>query len=215
MLDVSDGLLRDGGRIARASGVVLELDPEALASDVAEVAGAVGEEAAWDCVRPGEGHSLLATFPDEVPEGWRVIGSVRGLRVDEAPGIHIEGHRPRHTGWDHFTNGEGRRPEGAGLACVVRSASDLARLEARGADVDPLRRHAVHQRPNALDVGVPTALGAAVRVRDVVTEARSLAADVAVGSHGYLLNVGVDGSAGAPSRAASGTRHTHEACITR
>ena len=54
MLDVSDGLLRDGGRIARASGVVLELDPEALAADVAEVAGAVGEEAAWDCVLAGE-----------------------------------------------------------------------------------------------------------------------------------------------------------------
>ena len=70
MLDVSDGLLRDGGRIARASGVVLELDPEALAADVAEVAGAVGEEAAWDCVLAGgEEHSLLATFPGEVPEG--------------------------------------------------------------------------------------------------------------------------------------------------
>ena len=111
MLDVSDGLLRDGGRIARASGVVLELDPEALAADVAEVAGAVGDEAAWDCVLAGgEEHSLLATFPGEVPEGWRVIGSVRGLRGDEAPGIHIEGHRPRHTGWDHFTNDEGRRP---------------------------------------------------------------------------------------------------------
>src|SRR6476661_8428539 len=73
-----------------------------------------------------------------------------------------------------------------------RSANDLARLEAGGADVESLRRHTVHQRPNALDVGVPAALGAAVRVRDVVTEARSLAADVAVGSHGYLLKFDVD-----------------------
>jgi Thiamine monophosphate kinase len=111
MLDLSDGLLRDGGRIARASGVVLELDPEALASEVAGVSGAVGEEAAWDCVLAGgEEHSLLATFPGDVPDGWRVIGSVRAPRADEAPGVHIEGRRPRHTGWDHFTNGEGRRP---------------------------------------------------------------------------------------------------------
>ena len=111
MLDVSDGLLRDGGRIGRASGVVLELDPEALASDVTEVAGAVGEEAAWDCVLAGgEEHSLLATFPGIVTDGWRVIGSVRPPREDEAPGVHIEGHAARHTGWDHFTNGEGRRP---------------------------------------------------------------------------------------------------------
>ena len=111
MLDVSDGLLRDGGRIARASGVVLELDPEALAADVAEVAGAVGEEAAWDCVLAGgEEHSLLATYPGTLPDGWRVIGSVRAPQEGEALGVHIEGHPSRHTGWDHFTNGEGRRP---------------------------------------------------------------------------------------------------------
>src|SRR6476661_6857812 len=73
-----------------------------------------------------------------------------------------------------------------------RSANDLARLEAGGADVESLRRHTVHQRPHALDVGVPAALGAAVRVRDVVTEARPLAADVAVGSHGVLLKIDVD-----------------------
>ena len=43
-------------------------------------------------LRPGrEEHSLLATFPGEVPEGWRVIGSVRGLRVDEAPGSTSRG----------------------------------------------------------------------------------------------------------------------------
>src|SRR5690606_33055494 len=36
---------------------------------------------------------------------------------------------------------------------------------------------------NALDVGVPTALGAAVRVRNAVPERRAFAADVAVGSH--------------------------------
>src|SRR5829696_595973 len=37
MLDLSDGLLRDGGRIARASGVVIDLDRRALARDVDEL----------------------------------------------------------------------------------------------------------------------------------------------------------------------------------
>ena len=49
--------------------------------------------------------SVIAPVPHVHDEG-----SVRAPRADEAPGVHIEGHRPRHTGWDHFTNGEGRRP---------------------------------------------------------------------------------------------------------
>ncbi|GAA6526442.1 thiamine-phosphate kinase [Intrasporangium sp. DVR] len=111
MLDVSDGLMRDGGRIARASGVVLELDRRSLGDDVARIADAVGEETAWDCVLAGgEEHSLLATFPRGIPTGWRVIGAVRAPSEGEAPGVLIEGRQPRQTGWDHFRNGEGRRP---------------------------------------------------------------------------------------------------------
>ena len=66
-------------------------------------------------------------------------------------------------------------------------ALDLAGLEARGADIETLRGHTgnADQSLDALDVRVPAAVGAAVGVRDVVTEARSLAADVAVGSHGF------------------------------
>src|SRR4029079_3121314 len=72
----------------------------------------------------------------------------------------------------------------------TRSALDLPGLEARGADIETLRGHtrSTDQSLDPLDVRVPATLGAAVRVRDVVTEARSLAADVAVGRHGYLLN---------------------------
>jgi thiamine-monophosphate kinase len=48
----------------------------------------------------GEDHSLAATFPPsvELPERWRVIGSVRpggGVTVDGAP-------RPGPGGWEHF-----------------------------------------------------------------------------------------------------------------
>src|ERR1700751_5300954 len=60
-------------------------------------------------------------------------------------------------------------------------AGDLACLDAGGADVQALGR-ARHDSANGLDVGVPAAAGAAVRVRDVVAEARPLAAYVADGS---------------------------------
>lgn len=78
------------------------------------------------------------------------------------------------------------RPRGESPAFFVEYALDgalhLACLEARGAHVDPLGGTCNHGT-NALDVRVPATLGAAVRVRDGVTEGRSLAADVAVGSH--------------------------------
>jgi thiamine-monophosphate kinase len=104
MLDVSDGLLRDGGRIARASGVVIEVDLEALVPDVDALAGALGAPEALDCVLAGgEEHSLLATFPEGVlPDGWRAVGSVRAAGTAEAPGILVDGRVVTHTGWDHF-----------------------------------------------------------------------------------------------------------------
>lgn len=100
MLDVSDGLLRDGGRIAKASGVHLELDPAALSDDIAALADAVGRRDARACVLAGgEEHSLLATFPapSVVPSGWRVIGV-----VTEGAGITVGGHAEHEVGWDHF-----------------------------------------------------------------------------------------------------------------
>lgn len=105
MLDLSDGLLRDGGRVARASGVVIDLDPVALAPFVEVLADALGAEAALDCVLAGgEEHSLLATFPAGVlPEGWRPLGRVRAPGESEQPGILVEGRVVTHTGWDHFS----------------------------------------------------------------------------------------------------------------
>jgi thiamine-monophosphate kinase len=104
MLDVSDGLLRDGGRIARASGVVLDLDPTALEDDVERISGVLGEAAARECVLAGgEEHSLLATFPaGSVPAGWRLLGVVRSVAPGEEPGILVGGRHERLSGWDHF-----------------------------------------------------------------------------------------------------------------
>lgn len=105
MLDVSDGLMRDGGRIARASGVLLDVDSAALADDVAALSAALGEQTALECVLAGgEEHSLLATFPGDaaLPPGWRRIGAVREPAADAAPGIVLDGQPVGLTGWDHF-----------------------------------------------------------------------------------------------------------------
>ncbi|MDH6219338.1 hypothetical protein M2283_006672 [Streptomyces pseudovenezuelae] len=97
----------------------------------------------------------------------------------EASGI---GHskKPVHTRW----TGSVRRTS-SGYALNSASARDLAGLDARGAGVHALRRPTDHGT-YALDVRVPATGRTAVRVRDVVAEARALAADVAVGSHGSL-----------------------------
>src|SRR4051794_24057042 len=81
---------------------------------------------------------------------------------------------------------QGRMCRSTRALVSVRSAGDLAGLEAAGAHVDALRR-TVDGRPYALDVGVETALGDLARPRPVVTEAGLLRADVADGSHRALL----------------------------
>jgi thiamine-monophosphate kinase len=101
MLDVSDGLVRDAGRIARASGVAIDLDAALMEQDVAGLAGAVGEEDARRCVLTGgEEHALLAGFPagTALPAPWRPLGTVvpgAGVLVDGAP-------QGPGGGWDHF-----------------------------------------------------------------------------------------------------------------
>lgn len=62
------------------------------------------------------------------------------------------------------------------------------RLQALRAHIQSLGC-AVNQGTNALDIRVPAAIRALVGVRDTLTEARSLAANVAYGSHDDLLYV--------------------------
>lgn len=114
MIDVSDGLLRDAGRIADASQVRLELDATAppLADEVARltpVADWLGFEPAEVRARGwvfagGEDHGLLATFPPdaEVPQGFAVIGRVLAAEP-QVEQVTVPALGPvADTGWDHF-----------------------------------------------------------------------------------------------------------------
>lgn len=106
MLDVSDGLVLDAGRIAQASDVVVDLSLVAFADDVARLAGAAervgADPVAW-VLTGGEDHGMLATFPVGValPEPFRAIGAVRAA---ESGGAVLVDGEPWHgaAGWDHF-----------------------------------------------------------------------------------------------------------------
>ena len=124
MMDVSDGLLRDAGRIARASGVVIDFNdpgnlPETsfLESVAALVAGGRGQSARalardW-LLTGGEDHGMLATVPadcaEHLPADAVVMGRVLAPRspradgLDHRPGVLVGGQPVgEYAGWDHF-----------------------------------------------------------------------------------------------------------------
>jgi thiamine-monophosphate kinase len=108
MLDISDGLLRDAGRIARASEVGLAIDSAAVPVHLAAVSAArqLGVDATAWALTGGEDHHMLATFRQSsvLPPGWTVIGEATGFHE----GVRVDGASPQALGWDHFGGAHGR-----------------------------------------------------------------------------------------------------------
>ncbi|MGB3257887.1 MAG: thiamine-phosphate kinase [Ornithinimicrobium sp.] len=102
LVDVSDGLVRDAGRIATASGVRIDLDEAGIATSTRDLEPALGRATAWDCVlHGGEEHVLVGSFgAQEVPTTWTVIGAVSSARP--SVGVFLAGEPVRIGGWDHF-----------------------------------------------------------------------------------------------------------------
>ncbi|GAA0304688.1 thiamine-phosphate kinase [Kineococcus aurantiacus] len=98
LMDVSDGLLRDAGRLAVASGVSVELSTRTV---LGEWIDDLGDPA--PVLTGGEDHALLGCFPPgvELPAPFAVVGRVveRGEH-----GVLVDGRAwTGSTGWDHFS----------------------------------------------------------------------------------------------------------------
>jgi thiamine-monophosphate kinase len=96
MMDVSDGLALDARRLARASGVTLDIAAVALGPDVASA------------LSGGEDHALLATFPADTgpAPGFRVIGHVLPAAADPllVDGVPYDDRG----GWDPYRDWDAR-----------------------------------------------------------------------------------------------------------
>lgn len=106
-MDLSDGLLRDAGRLASASDVTVVLDDDALASEVealmpvARMLGGARETAEDWVYAGGEDYGLLTVLPPGVlPEGFRRIGEVR-KKSPGSPDV-LTGRAVERSGWSSF-----------------------------------------------------------------------------------------------------------------
>ncbi|MFC7402688.1 thiamine-monophosphate kinase [Citricoccus sp. GCM10030269] len=104
MMDVSDGLQRDVGRLADANGMQAELDPDWVAREAKPLevlARALGQDAHHWVTAGGEDYGLLAALPSGavIPPGFRRIGRLTAVGAGrEGPGR--DGNPDG--GWDHF-----------------------------------------------------------------------------------------------------------------
>ena len=112
MLDLSDGLVKDAGRLAAASGVQMRLDRavvDAFAEPLLPLARlllAIGErneagESPASLARTfvlvgGEDHGLLATFPGEVPEEFVPLGTCVADAPERGLSAELYGAERRH-----------------------------------------------------------------------------------------------------------------------
>ena len=106
MCDISDGIFRDASRIAEASGVTIECDPDLIEKvpgfgELVEIAKNIGVDPIELFLQSGEEHELLFTGPAPTDS---VFGSVIGRVIERADSpIVIKGRAlPENLGWAHF-----------------------------------------------------------------------------------------------------------------
>ncbi len=106
MCDISDGILRDASRIADASGLTIECDPDLIEkvpgfAELVEIAKKLGVDPIELFLQSGEEHELLFTGP--APAGSD-SGSVIGRVIERAESpIVLKGRAlPENLGWAHF-----------------------------------------------------------------------------------------------------------------
>lgn len=93
-IDVSDGLVKDAARLARASGIAIDLDGLLLAVDPAADVD--------DALYGGEDWAVLFCVPDGLGDP---PGCVRVGRVVDGAGVWRDGKQLEERGYDHFGGG--------------------------------------------------------------------------------------------------------------
>ena len=106
IMDVSDGLAIDLDRLARASGVRIDLEHLPIHRDARRAACMSGNEAGWHALSDGEDHELIATLsPGRAADALRrSAGACPGLtrvgRVRSGRGLWIVDQGGRARRWD-------------------------------------------------------------------------------------------------------------------
>jgi thiamine-monophosphate kinase len=112
LIDISDGVVQDGGRIAEASGVGLAFTAASVAMDPAlmDVSMETGDSVPDIVFYGGEDYELGAAIaPDNCGELMKAFEKEFGYRAfilgeftEADTGILVDGHPPEFTGHDHF-----------------------------------------------------------------------------------------------------------------
>ncbi|MGA0010395.1 MAG: thiamine-phosphate kinase [Candidatus Nanopelagicales bacterium] len=106
LMDISDGLLLDAERMARASSVVIDIESDALPREDAVISTASAynlDPLTW-VLGGGDDHALLATFDAgaALPEGFVRVGTVMDA-VGQGAGVRVDGREvDQVAGFEHF-----------------------------------------------------------------------------------------------------------------
>ena len=106
LMDISDGLLIDADRMAKASGVAFDIDSAALPCDEAVITTASAynlDPLTW-VLGGGDDHALLATFEAgaTLPEGFTAVGTVMDV-VGSGARVSVDGKQVEQiAGFEHF-----------------------------------------------------------------------------------------------------------------